>query len=966
MAPRRFYIIDGHAQIFRAYHAIRGGMNSPETGEPTQAVFGFADMLLRVLLEHRPDYLAMPIDLPGPTFRDEIYDQYKATREPTPADLRAQEQRIFEMCRLFGIPLLACERAEADDVIATIVRQLRKDPETRDVEVRIISKDKDLEQLLDEHTCLYDIHTDATIDLETLKRDKGLEPSQVVDALAMIGDKVDNIPGVDGVGPKTAAKLIGRFGTLDNLLANTDQLKGKQKENVEKAAGHLSLSRQLVQLKDDCNLEFKLEDARIGPVDIAGLRALFRTLGFRRHGQNLERLADILPVTDEGDTGDRQAMERLKTTSEDESVTSADDGFRSSLFGEDDEGPAGPSEAAPGPSASDDDSPLTPEGDYGAVTTREGLDALVEQLNSAELISFDTETIGLGHAARICGLSFATEPGKAVYVPLISPEQASHFDGDTVWPLLRPVFADPHRPKVGHNLKYDILVLAAAGVPVRGAAFDTMVASHLLGEDTLGMAPLAEKLLGRRKIPISRLIGQKQRGQPETTMDQVPLDRITAYAAEDADVALQLYHALRPKLSEQGIDELVSTIEMPLVEVLAEMERHGIRVEPAILDQQKKPITERIDYLRDRIHDLAGYKLNLDSPKQLAKLLFEEMKLPVIKRLKTGPSTDMEVLEKLADMDELTPEQAQLPALIVEYRQLTKLTSTYLEALKKAIDPATRRIHATFHQTVTATGRLSSSDPNLQNIPIRTDIGRQIRKAFVAEAGHLLVAADYSQIELRILAHLSEDPALCEAFNSGLDIHTAVASQVFNVPVEQVSKQQRTHAKTINFGIVYGVTPYGLARRIEGLDTEGAKKLISDYRSRYAGIDRFLQQCIEHAREHGYVRTMYGRRRRITQASASSPTARALGERLAINTVVQGSAAELIKKAMVTLHRRIADEDLPMKMLLQIHDELVIESPQGEAAAMADIVQREMVSAMDLRIPLEVDVATGPSWYEAG
>ncbi len=942
------YIIDGHAQIFRAYFAIRGGMNSPVTGEPSHATFGVTGMLLKLLAQFRPRYVVMAIDVPGKTFRDELYDQYKATRPPMPDDLRQQEARIFEVTRLFGVPIFGVPGAEADDVIATIVQRVLSDPACDGIHIRVVSKDKDLEQLLGPRVTMFDIHTDTTTDATTLQADKGIAPEQVVDVLALIGDKVDNIPGVEGVGPKTAAQLIAQYGSIDGIYAHLDEIKGKRRENLEKARPFMAVSRQLVALKRDVAVDFDLAKAKVGGIDATALRRVFKELGFNRHLADLDRLL--------GESAPAAAADKPKAKSADTFPTGG-------LF---DMGPAEPTRDRP---ASD---LATADGcDYTPVTTREQLQQLVADLRAAKIVSVDTETIGLGHRATLCGLSFAWKTGHGVYVPVRSPDPASHLDEATVLDALRPVLEDPAVPKTGHNLKYDILVLRAAGVEVRGVAFDSMIGSFLLGTPGHGLDHLALSLLKRETIPITALIGPNVRGTKQKTMDQVPLDLIARYAAEDADVALQLHDLIAPQLRVMGMAELADRIEMPLVEVLADMEWQGIRVDPDILMEQQKVLVKRIDELRDAIYVAVGAPFNIDSPKQLAEVLFGKLGLPVIKRTKTGPSTDSEVLEKLADLDvtdtlkPIDPAALTVPALIVEYRQFTKLVSTYLEALRQAIDAGTKRVHATFHQTGAATGRLSSSGPNLQNIPIRTEVGRDVRRAFVAAPGSMLISADYSQIELRMLAHLSGDPALIDAFARDLDIHTAVAAEVFHVAPDQVTKAQRGHAKVINFGIIYGVTAYGLARRIEGLNVEGAKKLIADYRARFAGIDAFLARCVQQATDVGYVTTMLGRRRKIAQIESNNPQTRALGERLAINTVVQGSAADLIKLAMVNLHRRIRDERLPMKLLLQIHDELVCEAPAGDAQRCAAVVQHEMEHAQSLKVPLKTEVGVGLDWFSS-
>ncbi|MEX2672037.1 MAG: DNA polymerase I [Phycisphaeraceae bacterium] len=949
------YLIDGHAQIFRAYYAIRSSMTSPVTGEPTNAVFAFTGMLLKLFDQFHPQYVAMAIDSPGKTFRDELYEDYKAQREAPPEDFAQQIPRILEITSLFGIPVLEQSGAEADDLIATITQRILDDPGYADVKLRLVSKDKDLEQLLGDRVTMFDIHTDTTIDTNWLMDKRCITPEQVVDLLTLTGDSVDNIPGVKGIGPKTASALLQQYGSIDGLYHHLDEIKGKRKENLAAARAFLPVAKKLVTLDRDVDIPFNLEDATVGGIDAQALRLIFKQMGFNRHLSDLDRLLDA-----NGDIKQFAGPPASMGVSVIESKASskAADPQQPGLF---DTGEVhAPTAAAPRP-----DLTRAEQYEYTAVTTGQQLDELVATLKQQKLIAVDTETIGLGHKTQLCGICLSWQAGTGVYIPVCSPESDTHLDARTVLDALRPVLEDASIPKCGHNIKYDLLVLRHAGVRLRGVAFDSMVGAYLLNAPGLGMDHLALAELKHETIPISHLIGAKGRGKTQKTMDQVPLAQITPYAAEDADLSLRLAEKMRPQLAELGMTRLLDEIETPLINVLADMEYHGVLVDPAVLDEQRRKLDERILELRDAIHNAAGEPFNIDSPKQLAEVLFTRLKLPVVKRTKTGPSTDVEVLEKLCDNDQLSDEQCTVPRLMVEYRQLTKLVGTYLESLKEAIDASTKRIHASFHQTGTTTGRLSSSGPNLQNIPIRTDIGRQIRKAFIADPDHVLLCADYSQIELRILAHLSDDEALIDAFEKDQDIHAAVAAQVFDVDLDAVTSEQRGHAKTINFGIVYGVTPYGLARRIDNLDVDAAKKLIADYRARFTGIDRFLAECVAHAEQHGYVKTMLGRRRPIPQLASSNGNQRALGERLAINTVVQGSAADLIKQAMVNLHARLERDALPLRMLLQIHDELVLETPASEAEAMGQLIREQMEQAMSLKVPLKVDLGQGNNWFDA-
>lgn len=938
--------------MFRAYHAIRGGMTSPVTGEPTNATFAFAGLLLKLFTQYQPKYVAMAIDSNDrATFRHDIFPGYKANRSAPPEDFAPQIPRMLEIARLMGIPVLEVPGDEADDIMATLaVRLTSQDDGTK---VRMVAKDKDLEQVLSERVTLFDAHTDVELDVAGLKEKRGITPRQVIDYQTLIGDSTDNIPGVKGIGPKTAAQLIDRFGSVAELIANLDQLKGKQKENLQAAVadGSLDLTRQLVTLKLDTAIDFKLDDAAVdlAKLDAEKLDEVFTQLGFNRHRADLKKLVHV--------------PESKKSPPPKKSTAGAGGLFDQPAEGEDVKGQT--------PDTSD---PLAEnDGDYAAITTKKQLADLVKTLKKQAIFALDTETVGLGHTAELCGLCIAWTPGSAVYIPTRSPDPDQHLDQETVLDALRPVLEDPSIKKVGHNIKYDWLVLKHAGVRVHGVAFDTMIAAFLCGAPGIGMDHLALAELGRTMVPITRLIGEKPRRKadpPQRTMDRVPLDLCTAYAAEDADVTLRLYELFRGRLDEFEMTGLAADVEMPLIEVLATMEANGIRVDPGELDRQKAGLEVRIAELRAEILDAARVDFNPDSPKQLGDVLFNQLGFPVQRKTKTGFSTDAEVLEKLADLppQDLTkvPDHAKpIPALIVEYRMLTKLVGTYFGNLVEAISPLDQRVHASFHQTGAATGRLSSSNPNLQNIPIRTEVGRRIRKAFVADPGNVLISADYSQIELRMLAHLSEDPALIEAFRGGRDIHTAVAAQVYAVPPEEVTSELRGHAKTINFGIIYGVTPFGLARRIEGLDLPGATKLIDDYKTTYAGINRFLDACVEQAVAQGYVTTILGRRRWIDQVNSSNPNQRALGERLAINSVVQGSAADLIKVAMVNLHRTLLTEEVPAKMLLQIHDELVVECPASEQDAVAKVVVEAMENAMELKVPLRVEPGIGTDWFEA-
>lgn len=1014
-APPTLYLIDGYAQFFRAYHAIRTPMSSPVTKEPTNLTFGFIGMLLKLLRgegrvgadDGRPDYVAVALDVSGDrgTFRSRLYPEYKANRPPPPEDLPVQVDRCLRTLRELGVPVLGAEGFEADDVIATLVSRLRRaHPGLR---IRIISKDKDLKQLLSDRLVeLYDIHTDEVTDAAKLRAETGVLPAQVVDMLALMGDTSDNVPGVEGVGPKTAAQLIAEYGSLDNLVAHAGEVKGKRGENLRAAAVRLPLSRQLVTLRHDAPVDLDLGSASRAGFRLEALIPILKELGFNRYQDDVKALlggpaaGSTAPLG--GSSASGSAVTKRTSGGRLRSKDSQSDPFDGGLFSSGD----GPSQ----PGSAKERGPVrrAQSGEYRCIRTRAELDELLGQMRSAPIFAVDTETTSLSpHRARLCGISVSVRVGTGAYIPIRSPDPTGHLDERTVLETLRPLLEDPTRPRCGHNLKYDLLVLRRHGVKLDGflrplgpglvhnpapsaaggatsrafagvapiepaTAFDSMVASYLIDADrsSHSLDALALALLGRTNISLKELLGV---GDAQRTFESVPLELATEYAAEDADVSLRLYELMSPQLRAMNLEALFGMVEMPLVEVLAELEWNGITVDPAELDRQRSRLQHRIRDLRGQIADEArrtvGREFNPDSPKQLSTVLFNKptdpepgLGLRPVKRLKTGHSTDSEVLEKLAQDPTVT---SQIPRLILENRELTKLVGTYLVALKDAVEPSTGRIHSSFNQTVAATGRLASSDPNLQNIPIRTEIGREIRRAFVAAPGCVLISADYSQIELRLLAHLSRDPALIEAFRCGEDIHAAVAAQIHGVPLSQVTREQRSGAKMVNFGIVYGVTPFGLARRL-GCSNTQAEEIIRGYKKRFSGISTFLEECIDHARRHGYVQTMLGRRRPISEIDSNVPARRAFAERIAINSVVQGSAADLIKLAMIDIQSRIARPATAggLRMLLQIHDELVFECPVAESGAMRDMVVDRMEHAMKLDVPLRVESSIAENWFD--
>ena len=963
------YIIDGYAQFFRAYHAIRTPMTSPVTKEPTNMTFGFVGMLLKLLKAEspnlaaagKPDYVALALDVGGDkgTFRSQIYPEYKAHRKEPPEDLAPQVQRCLNMLKSIGVPIIGVPGYEADDVFATLVATLRA--KHADLRIRMISKDKDLKQLLessgDDHIVeLFDVHTDTPFTMKSLHEETGLTPDRVVDMLTLMGDTADNVPGVEGVGEKTAAAMIQEWKSLDNLLEHADQIKGKRGEKLREAIPHLALSRELVTLRKDVPFEFDLASADVRRFNLLELIPILKEVGFNRYQDDVRALTGVA-----SDAPKSQSTTQTPPASHKPKSQPKESLFGGGLF-----------------DALQPQVVRTAEsGEYRCVKTRPELDEVIVAMRHASVIAIDTETTGLSPlTARLVGISISTKIGSGWYIPVMSPEPKTHLTTKEVIEAIRPVVEDVSKAKCGHNLKYDILVLRSHGLELRGltaeGGLDSMVGSYLVdaSRSSHSLDSLALALLNRTNISLTELIGS---GKDQKTFDSVPLESATQYAAEDADVALQLHDTLMPQLREMNLLPLLNDVELPLVEVLAELEWNGVLVDPDELDRQRVRLEKQIGVIAEQLRresmDSIGRTFDPDSPKQLAAALFNAAEdeipglgLKPLKKTKTGVSTDAEVLEKLSEDPTI---KTPIPKLILEYRQLTKLVSTYLVALKDAINPKTKRIHSSFNQTVAATGRLASSDPNLQNIPIRTDIGREIRKAFIAPENRTLVTADYSQIELRILAHLSKDPGLIEAFKAGTDIHTAVAAQIAGISPHEVTREQRSGAKMVNFGIVYGITAFGLARRL-GIGEREAAEIINGYKRRFAGITTFLQECVEHARSHGFVETMLRRRRPIPEIDSGTPARRALAERLSINSVVQGSAADLIKLAMVRIHRRLKDEAKwsETRMLLQIHDELVFECPKEQAQEVRAMVVTEMESAMQLCVPLKVDAHIGVNWFE--
>ena len=904
------YVVDAHSLIYQVFHAIPE-MTSPK-GEPVNAIFGFTKDLLKLIEDKRPDALVCAFDLPGGTFRNELFSEYKANRSATPDELSSQFPKIREVVEALGIPFLAVQGFEADDILATVARLCDEAGAT----CRLVTGDKDCRQLISPQTAIYNIRKDLVYNDVALMADWGVRPEQVVDFQSLVGDKVDNVPGVPLIGPKIAKELLETYGDLQSILDNAENVKGaKRQQNLKEGREAALLSQKLVRLDRNMSIEIDWQAAKVGEYDHERLAQLFADFGFRS-------LADRAAAL-----GTQQV-----------------------------------------PTESDW------EVDYQLIDTPEALGDLAEKLAACETIAVDTETTALSPRwAELVGLSFCWAESEACYVPVRGPA------GDRVLPLelvlekLGPILENPEIAKVGQNLKYDTVVLRGAGITLRGTAFDTMIASYLLdaGERSHNLDILSERYLGHTTTKIKQLIGT---GKKQKRMDEVPVAAVSDYACEDADVPLRLWPLLHDRLDQEALLTLNDDLETPLVEVLVEMEWNGVRVDKGRLAELSERFAIRSQELAEEIEEIVGHPFNLASPKQLAEVLFQEIGLPVLKKTKTGPSTDASVLEQLAD-------QHPLPKLIIEHRQYAKLRGTYVDALPALVHPETGRVHCSFNQMVAATGRLSSSDPNLQNIPIRTEEGRQIRSAFIASAGQggepgwKLLTADYSQVELRVLAHYSQDEALCQAFAEGQDIHTLVASQVNRVSPEEVTSEQRRGAKAVNFGIIYGQSAFGLAKSL-GIPQDEAARFISDYFASYPGVADFMFDTLELCAEQGYVETLLGRKRAISGVRRPKPAKGNLfddrpqpiqmnmPERTAVNTVIQGAAADLIKLAMLAVHKRMKDEGLRAKLILQIHDELVFDAPVDELPQLEKLVREEMTGVASLRVPLSVDIGTGDNWAE--
>jgi DNA polymerase-1 len=903
----KLVLVDGSSYLYRAFHALPPLSNSK--GQPTGAVLGVLNMLNKLIKDEAPQRIGVVFDAPGRTFRDDLFDQYKAHRAPMPDDLRSQVQPLLDTVAAMGLPMLRIPGVEADDVIGTLAKRAVE----AGYEVLISTGDKDMAQLVGPGIGLINTMSNTRLDREAVKLKFDVFPEQIVDYLALIGDSSDNIPGVSGVGPKTAAKWLLEHQTLDALIANAAKIGGKVGENLRSELAILEMSRKLATIDTALSLSLTPEQLIAGAPDVARLRELYTQLELRSLLKALEPLPEAA-APPAASAGDAAAV------------------------------------AQPAPAR-----------DYHKILSQAEFDSWLAKLAAAPLISFDTETDSLDYMnARIVGLSFAVAAGQAAYVPLGhdyagAPQQ---LDRQAVLAALKPLLEDPLKDKLGHHLKYDMHILANYGIRLAGHRYDSMLESYVLDSVATrhDMDSAAEKYLGVKTIHFEDVAGK---GAKQITFNQVDVDRATEYSAEDADVTLQLHSALWPKIEAlPRLKLLYETIEQPLVPVLYRMERTGVLVDRELLKIQSSQLSARMLELQAEAHAEAGGAFNVDSPKQLQEILFGKLGIPVMRKTPTGqPSTAEDVLEELAASH-------ALPKLILEYRGIAKLKSTYTEKLPEQINSTTGRIHTSYHQGVAATGRLSSTDPNLQNIPIRTPEGRRIRQAFVAPTGHSLVAADYSQIELRIMAHLSGDEALLRAFAEDRDIHQATAAEVFGSTLESVSADQRRSAKAINFGLIYGMSAFGLARQL-GIGRGEAQKYVDLYFERYPGVKRYMDETRRQAREAGYVETVFGRRLYLPEIQSRNQALRQYAERSAINAPMQGTAADIIKRAMIDVDAWLQSSGVPARLIMQVHDELVLEVADTAVEVVTKQLRQRMAQAAELRVPLKVDVGVGQNWDEA-
>jgi len=908
-SPERLVLVDGSSYLYRAFHALPELSNSH--GNQTGAIYGVINMLNALINDTRPDYIAVVFDAKGKTFRDELFAEYKAHRPPMPPELRQQIEPLHKLVRALGLPCLIIPGVEADDVIGTLAKQAQE----QGLVTLISTGDKDMAQLVNESVTLINTMNNSHLDTQGVNEKFGVTPSQIIDYLALIGDSADNIPGIPGVGPKTAAKWLQTHSDIDTIIAHADQIKGKIGDKLRAHLDQLPLSYQLATIKCDVELDQSPRQLIRQSPDQGALIALYQQLEFKRW------LAETLNA--------KQGTTTLGPSSPDATLDST---------------------------TSDN-----PDPDYHTIVNEIELKQWLTRLRAADVFAFDTETTSLNYMeARIVGLSFAVTAGEAAYVPLAHdyPDAPAQLALDDVLSQIKPLLEDPNQAKVGQNLKYDRNVLLNHGIDLKGIRHDTMLESYVFNSTASrhDMDSLALKYLGRATTHFEDIAGK---GVKQLSFNQVAIEQAAPYAAEDADVTLQLHHFLWPQIqAHNGLQRILEEIEIPLIVVLANIERNGVLVDATMLKQQSHELSKRLSEIEQQAHELAGGTFNLNSPKQIQEILFERLQLPVTQKTPKGqPSTAESVLQELA-LD------YPLPKLLLEYRSFSKLRSTYTDRLPEQINPHSGRVHTSYHQAVAATGRLSSSNPNLQNIPIRSPEGRRIRQAFIAPPGYSIVAADYSQIELRILAHLCNDEGLVAAFLNGQDIHRATAAEIFSIPADQVTATQRRDAKAINFGLIYGMSAFGLARQLD-IERSAAQEYMKRYFQRFPQVESFMEQTRETARQQGYVETVLGRRLYLPEINSRNGQRRQYAERAAINAPMQGTAADIIKIAMLNTFNWLENDHIDARMIMQVHDELVLEVNNDILEESIPQLRHCMTSAADLSVPLTVDIGVGTNWDQA-
>ncbi len=895
---KKLVLVDGSSYLFRAFHARMNAPLQSPTGFPTQAIFIVLNMLRKLIKDEAPDRIAVVFDAKGKTFRNDLYPEYKANRPPMPDELRVQIEPLHEIIQAMGLPLLCIDGVEADDVIGTLAREAT----AQGYEVLISTSDKDMAQLVNDRVRLVDTMNNRSLDEDGVIEKFQVRADQIVDYLALMGDSSDNIPGVPKVGPKTAAKWIAEYGSLDKVIAHADEIPGKVGENLRASLDSLPLSYELATIKLDCDTGIDVDALEARPADVEALANYYREYGFNRWYD------EVAAATGAADA-----------------------------------------------------SPPKPEADYACVLTEADLEDWLRRVERAASFAIDTETTSLDYMrAELVGISLCVEVGQACYIPLAHRYEGAppQLDKRAVLARLEPILEDPARAKIGQNLKYDAHIFRGEGIRLRGIAHDTMLESYVLNSTASrhNMDALAKYYLGYDTIHYEDIAG---RGARQKTFDQIELDVASDYAAEDADITLRLHEALSTELArDKRLQAVYTDIEMPLLDVLLEIERNGVLIDEKMLKRQGREIDKQRGEIEQRIYAEAGQVFNIGSPKQIQEILFDKLALPVLRKTPGGqPSTAEDVLEELAA-------EYEIPKLILEHRGLTKLLSTYIDKLPQEINPATGRVHTNYQQAVASTGRLSSTSPNLQNIPVRTAEGRRIREAFVAPPGHRILALDYSQIELRIMAHLSGDDSLREAFARGLDVHRATAAEVFGADLDAVTAEQRRAAKAINFGLIYGMSAFGLGRQL-GIPRGEAQQYVDTYFERYPGVRRYMEETKERAREQGYVETVYGRRLYLPDIKHANVNVRQYAERTAINAPMQGTAADIIKRAMIRVQRWIEAESPACRMIMQVHDELVFEVAEGDVDACRDAIAQRMTGAAELAVSLVVDAGAGANWNEA-